>query len=205
MEQLIKITTVPIEYELKINNAKIQRRNGSAELEISKTKGGMTIKSRPLKLSIDTFEMRNSISPSPARSVAELPNKGQIASYEASAQFANEGKILLNAKLDEKIEAFRTISQQHTQNPSGMGNVDFIPKGNVEFETTKPEVEIEYVMDKLNFDAKIDNGNIEFIPGSIELNIIQQGDIIIEYVGEPIYVPPSAAEFFGGEVIDVEV
>ncbi len=205
MEQLIKITTVPIEYELKINNARVQRRNGSAELEISKTEGGMTIKSRPLKLSIDTFEMRNSISPSPARSVAQLPSKGTMASYEASAQFANEGKILLNAKLDEKIEAFRTISQQHTQNPSGMGNVDFIPKGNVEFETTKPEVEIEYVMDKLNFDAKIDNGNIEFIPGSIELNIIQQGDIIIEYVGEPIYVPPSAAEFFGGEVIDIEV
>ena len=50
MNQLIKITTVPIQYELKINNARFERRNAQAELEISRNKGGLSIKSRLLNL-----------------------------------------------------------------------------------------------------------------------------------------------------------
>ena len=41
MNQLIKITTVPIQYELKINNARFERQSAQAELEISRKKGGL--------------------------------------------------------------------------------------------------------------------------------------------------------------------
>ena len=43
---------------------------------------------------------------------------------------------------------------------------------------------------------------MEFIPGTIELSITQQPDVIIEYVGKPIYVPRVAAHF-NGENINV--
>ena len=46
--------------------------------------------------------------------------------------------------------------------------------------------------------------NVAFVPGNIELSILQYPDIEIEYVGGPIYVPPSAAEIFEGHQIDVE-
>ena len=38
MNQLIKITTVPIQYELKINNARLEYSRSKAELEISRSK-----------------------------------------------------------------------------------------------------------------------------------------------------------------------
>ena len=57
--------------------------------------------------------------------------------------------------------------------------------------------------DKLNFDLKIANGNFEFIPGNIEMSITQHPDIMIEYIGGPIYVPPSADPNY--EPIDVRV
>ena len=41
MEQLLQIKTVPISYELKVENARLERRNGTAEVEISRDKGGM--------------------------------------------------------------------------------------------------------------------------------------------------------------------
>ena len=44
MKQLINITTVPIQYELKIQNARMQYKNATAEVEISRDKGGMRIK-----------------------------------------------------------------------------------------------------------------------------------------------------------------
>ena len=32
----------------------------------------------------------------------------------------------------------------------------------------------------------------EFIPGDIEISVKQQPDVLIKYVGGPLYVPPSA-------------
>ena len=36
MNQLIRITTVPIQYELKVNNARLEYSRAKAELEISR-------------------------------------------------------------------------------------------------------------------------------------------------------------------------
>ena len=60
MNQLIRITTVPIQYELKINNARLEYSRSKAELEISRNEGGLSIKSRPVKLHLDSSEARNS-------------------------------------------------------------------------------------------------------------------------------------------------
>ena len=48
-------------------------------------------------------------------------------------------------------------------------------------------------MDKLTFDLKVAQGDFQFIPGNIEMSITQHPDVHIEYVGDPLYVPPSAA------------
>ena len=60
------------------------------------------------------------------------------------------------------------------------------------------DLTIRYQMDKMNFDMKIANGNFEFIPGNINIEITQYPDVQIEYVGGPIYVPPSADPNFEG-------
>ena len=52
MDQLLKITTVPIKYEIHVEQAKIEKRNATAELEISRDEGGLQIKSRPIKVNI---------------------------------------------------------------------------------------------------------------------------------------------------------
>ena len=54
----------------------------------------------------------------------------------------------------------------------------------------------------MNFDWQVQKGTFEFIPGDIEISISQMPDVRIEYIGEPLYVPPSAAP--GYEPIDVK-
>lgn len=70
MEQLLQIKTIPINYELKVNNARLERKSGTAELEISRDKGGLHIKSRPVKVNIDTYEARNSVVPNTSSSIS---------------------------------------------------------------------------------------------------------------------------------------
>ncbi len=204
MEPLIKITTVPIEYELKIEGARLERQMGSAEVEITRDEGRMQIKSRPIKVNLDTFEARASMTPTTAISVSQAADRGVQQAYDATAQFASEGKILIRGKVGAGTETINRILQQRTAPDTGQFQLGFAPSVGPDIQWEAPDISIEYQMDKLNFDAKIDNGNIEFIPGNIELSVTQHPTVTVEYVGKPLYVPPSASERFGGEAIDTE-
>ena len=190
MKQLINITTIPIEYELKVQNARLQYKSSTAEVEISRNKGGMTIKSRPVKLNIDSFEARNSVVPTTARSIGQSAQKGHQAAYEATASFAQEGQLMVKATLGQDV--LGQIFSSRMQQPTGEFGLGFTPSAPVEIDYEAGDLIINYQMDKLNFDLKAANGNFEFIPGDIELSITQHPEVRIEYVGGPIYVPPSA-------------
>ena len=190
MDQLLKITSVPIQYELKIDSARLEYSRSRAELEIHRTDGGLSIKSRPVKLNLDSFEARNSVSPTPTRSVAQRAQQGKEAAYSATAQLAQEGQLLLKADIGEDV--IGQIMQQRTAAPTGEFQLGFTPSAPVDIQYQPGNLTISYEMDKLNFDLKIANGNFEFVPGNIEMSITQYPDLLIEYVGGPIYVPPSA-------------
>jgi hypothetical protein len=54
----------------------------------------------------------------------------------------------------------------------------------------------------LNFDWNVQDPQIEFTPGDIEISVKQQPDVIIKYVGGPLYVPPSSDPDY--EPVDVK-
>lgn len=189
MEQLLKITTIPIQIEFKVNNARFERQSATADVEISRNKGGLTIKSQPIKLNIDTFEARNSVVPTTARSIAQNAQAGMSAAYQATAQFVNEGQMLLNAKIGE--DAIGQIIQNRMAN-NNQYVLGFAPSSPAEITATPMDFTIEYEMDKLNFEWKTNRGDFQFIPGNIEFTLKQRPSVVIEYIGGPIYVPPSA-------------
>lgn len=204
MEPLIKITTIPIALEMKINHAKLEYNNASAELEISRDKGGLRIKSSPIKLNLDTFEARSSIRPTAKQSVEQYAEKGRSAAYEATATYAQEGHLLLKAKFGEDV--LGQIIANHTDVFANSAetnyNIDFIPKGGVDISFEEGNLTIDYQLDKLNFDWKTQQGDFEFIPGDIEITVSQRPEVRIEYVGDPLYVPRSADPNY--EPIDVK-
>lgn len=189
MERLIEIKTVPIELEMKVNHARLDYKRSTVDLEISRNQGGLQIRSKPIKVNIDTFEARNSVSPTAMRSIEQAAQRGQQKVYETTATYARRGDLLLEAKIGEQlISQFAMESQQV--------NTDFamkwLPTTGPEITWDDAELNIRYEMDKLNFDWRMDQGNVEFIPGNIEFTVTQQPDVVIKYIGGPVYVPPSA-------------
>ena len=200
MKPLIEITTVPIQIEMKTTHAKLEYVRGTAEMEISRDKGGLQIKSRPIRVNIDTFEARNSITPTLARSLEQNAQKGLQTSYKATATFAQQGELMMKTKLGEEvITKFSKDSLLEGVQDVGL---DFIPKTGAEISWDPGEMNIRYEMDKLNFDWKINGGSFEFTPGDIELTVTQRPEVIIKYVGGPIYVPSSADPNY--EPVDVK-
>ena len=201
MYPLIEIKTVPIEIEMKVSHAKLEYTRGTADLEISRGEGGLSIKSRPIKLNIDTFEARNSVVPTAMRSQQQAAQKGEQASYTATATYAQHGQMLLNAKIGEElITKFAAEAAMKDYKPNV--GLDFLPSGPPEISWDPGEMQIRYEMDKLNFDWRVDRPQFEFTPGDIELSVTQQPDVIIKYVGGPLYVPPSSDPNY--ESVDVE-
>ena len=201
MGPLIEITTVPIEIEMKTTHSHLVYSRGTAEVEISRDKGGLSIKSRPIQLNMDTFEMRQSIVPTAARSIEQSAEKGQQAAYSATAARAQEGELYLKAKFGEDVQsqiAKTAISKEMFSQPG----MTFIPTEGPDIDWDPGEMNIRYEMDKLNFDWRVNKTKFEFIPGDIEISVKQKPEVIIKYIGGPLYVPPSADPNY--EPVDVK-
>ncbi len=200
MESLLKITTIPMEYELKIQNAKLEYKNPQPALEINRDKGEMYIKSQPTKLHIDSYDARNSVCPTTMESIRQSADKGKATASDITAATAKEGALLLNPNVSNPLDQ---IISQRAQAPTGEFGLKFLPTTGPDIEWSDPDLTMQYQMDKLNFDLKVAKGDFEFTPGNVELSITQMPDVQIEYIGGPIYVPPSAADMFNHTSVDV--
>ena len=72
MRPLIEIQTIPIEIQMKTTNAHLEYARGTAQMEVSRDRRGLQIRSQPIRVNIDTFEARSSIVPTTAQSIQHL-------------------------------------------------------------------------------------------------------------------------------------
>ncbi len=192
MMPLIEIQSVPIEIEMKVSHARLEYTHATADLEISRSGNGLSIKSRPIRLNIDTFESRNSVMPSSVpRNITQNAQRGQQAAYQATATYAQQGQLLLKAQVGEELVTQFAADAINKNIKTNVG-IDFIPSVGPELSWDSGEMNIRYEMDKLNFDWRLSKGEFEFIPGDIEISVTQRPDVIIKYIGGPLYVPPSS-------------
>lgn len=212
MYPLIEITSVPIEIRMKTTNASLEYTRGTAEMEISRSDKGIDIKSRPIKLKLDTFEPRSAAAasgamttrgvaqPQPVAQTAQTPQADRQAAYEATSAYSDQGQIMLNARFGQEL--LEQSAQKPAVEPVQQENVAAEAESAQDTEWEDGQMEIRYEMDKLNFDWKIDKGEFEFTPGDIEIIVEQQPKVTIKYMGGPIYVPRSADPNY--EPVDVK-
>ncbi len=193
LEPLIEIKTIPMSIELKVNNAKYELASSEASVEIRHENGGLQMKMQPTKLNIDTFEARNSTPfKSPMTSHSEYAKKGVQAAYEATANLAREGNMMVNIHLNNSVLTDIAYQRFTREMMSKEFNLGFTPSEPIDIEFSEPSLNINYEMDKLYFDIRQNKKDMEFTPGSIELIIKEYARIELEYTGSPIYIPRSA-------------
>ena len=190
MRPLIEIQTIPIEIQMKTTNAHLEYARGTAQMEVSRDRRGLQIRSQPIRVNIDTFEARSSIVPTTAQSIQQGAAQGQRAAYEATAVLAQEGRMMMEAKIDQDV--IPQLAQQKTVDQPAQLGIQFLPEVGPDISWTGGEMSIRYEMDKLNLDWRMNQMQFTFVHGDIELKVTQQPDVVIKYIGGPLYVPPSA-------------
>jgi hypothetical protein len=185
MKPLLEIRSVPISIEYKVRSAKIQRADASATIELSRRQnGGYKVRSRPIKISMDTFENRKLPMPSVSSQSQTGPS---VTTYHATGQITSSGQFRLNIGFDnpENEPAFVAY-----------GLLPLLPPLEEQPETDAYPVDISdlsimYEMDKMIFDT-LNREELEFIPADIEFTVKEYPGLLIKYLGRPIYIPPSA-------------
>ena len=190
MYPLIEIKTVPIEIEMKITPAHLEYARGTAQMEISRDKGGLSIRSQPIRVNIDTFEARNSVMPTTATVMRQQAQAGVEGAYQATAVLAREGRMMMEARIDQDV--IPQLAKQQNLGQMTNLNINFLPGASPDISWDGGEMSIRYEMDKLNFDWRMEKMSFTFVPGAIEFTMTQRPDVIIKYVGGPLYVPPSS-------------
>lgn len=199
MYPLIEIKTVPIEIEMKTTHARMEHVKGTADMEITHGADGVSsIRSRAMRVNMDTFRSTGAKLPAMQRATGNDQN----ISYQTTNTYAKDGQIRVNARM----------SQAMTTNAVAAANVDATAVAQsaeganamqqAQSEWDQGELNIRYEMDKLNFDWRTGNAEFEFVPGDIEISVKQRPELIIKYIGGPLYVPPSADPDY--EPLDVQ-
>ena len=201
MHPLIEIKTVPIELQMKVTRAHLEYARGTAQVEISRDKGGLSIRSRPIQVNIDSFEARNSVTPTTATLIRQQAQAGVQGAYQATAVLAKEGRMMMEARINQDV--IPQLARQDTMGQPTNVNIDFLPSTGPDIGWDGGELSIRYQMDKLNFDWRMEKMSFTFVPGDIEFTMTQRPDVIIKYVGGPLYVPPSSAPDY--EPVDINV
>ncbi len=218
MYPLIEITTVPIEIEIKTTQARLEVARGTAEMEISRGKdNNLSIRSRPIRINMDTFEPRGA-TPFADAHQAVLSKGAATPSYTTTASGttaqALQGQLLLNSHIGRNpalmgkdaqlgaVQAPFSRGVYHQQIPAQEANVQQLSQKSSQPFPDEGEIRIRYEMDKMNFGFRFGAGGFEFVPGDVEISVTQQADLIIKYMGGPLYVPPSSDPDY--EPVDVQ-
>ena len=190
MEPLLEIRTIPMSLEMKINKARYEIATTDATFEMTRSKGGLQMQMKPTKLKIDTVEARYSAGiKSAMRSVSDYAKKGMQAAYNATANYAREGNLMLDINIMDNPIPEIAMKKFFSDVSFNLG---FIPSVGPDVSWDAGEISMNFVMDDLDFDWNIERPQINFIPGSIEFIISEYPGVEINYIGTPIFVPPSS-------------
>lgn len=191
MQPLLRIQSIPINIEVSTKRAALRYAPELPGANVTRSRGKAEIRTEPARIQMDSYEMRASIGlKSAARLNQEHAQEGVNAANEATRQYAETGSQLRDNLVNGDSIAGVVAPKLMTTTETALA---FLPSARTEMYAEGGTISFDYSMDKLTFDWNTQSRlQLEFEPGSIDFTIAQYPDLIIEYLGSPIYAPPSA-------------
>lgn len=183
MEQLLEIHSVPIILKCSVNREPVERTDLTADIEISKNDEGFALRCRSINVDMNAIKNSNASknASSDLDNFSKESGKEDEEDYSASAMFTKGNEISVNY---EKILK-NTVSHKVS-----------VPKREFDLQ----QLNVQYELDKMNFDLLKSENKIQFTPADVQFSIEQRPEVVIKYIGGPIYVPPSADPDYEPEV-----
>ena len=185
MQPLLKISSVPITIEYTTKRATLQQSADAPAPRPAYRPHGLSVRAQAPRIQVapaavqahpQPLQRRTPQTPEAQRSAPALPGNAQDEAMDdvPGVVMPSSGFDILRSPPVPDPEPV----QQYTE-PVAQSQVAATP--------------VSYQMDRPTFDWNVNSRpQLEFVPASLEFSVAQYNDVVIEYVGDPIYVPPSA-------------
>jgi len=193
MQQLLRITTTPMKYELEVEHPKLEYKQSNPSISVETKQARLTVdSSTDTSVNIDTYQARKSL--------------GVMDATDFTAQNATDSKQALTKQIGEYVDIGNQISQ--IQNGVSIADIyrskltdssyelqtAFLPSTGADLTWNPPELNMNFEPGDVNIDWNVQENEYNYIPGSVRMKITQMASVNIEYLGGPLYFPPSVAQ-----------
>lgn len=187
--QLLKITTTPIEYEMKIEHGKLEKVD---PMEFNNRQ--FHIKTQDAQVRIDSSQMRSNLDlKNNDEFTRSNANRGIQNAMQKTAEYTQLGKQLSQIQNGTKVsDVFRNKMLNEAVSASQQ-TVEYVQLGTPKMTWTPPKIDLSYIKDNDTRQYQTAKSNMEYVPGRFHMDIIQLPKVSIEYVGGAMYVPASSA------------
>lgn len=189
IKPVLEMRTIPISMEFKINKARYEIIKDNASVEIKNNNGCIEMRMEPIKLNLDACELNSANKEKKSKVSLNYFKQNLKADYEATGSYSEEGNMTISIQIMGNPISDVALQKFNSDVSFNMGSSSVIDS---DTSWDPKDMSIKYEIDKLNFDWKLNRPEINFIPGNIEFIIKEYPRVEINYIGTPIFVPPSA-------------
>lgn len=185
-----------MKYEYEIEPAKLEMRNRPLIpfADVKTTPPKLKIETENTTVNIDTYEARKSLGIYSVFDAAKIEaQKGRQQALEATASAARMGWDISD-KYHEGVTISQLVTQKMAQQPSMV--MEFLPKGGAQLSWNPAVCNLDYQKGNVEYRWDWPTTKYQYTPSKFTMNILQYPSVEVEYVGEPMYVPPSSAPNF---------
>lgn len=196
---LIKITTTPMKIAINVEKAKFEEAEQTTkpiDIPFSKSQKRV-IKTQQKDISKQQMHMKQKDVYQPVETgpvkIGYMPLKlTSINGYRAD--LANDNMIMTHGG-----QEISSIKQERILDDS-MPQVAYIPVTNTGEAKWEPNtLNLEFSSMQVDMDIEAMQKHFKYIPSRLVFEIEQYPSVKIEYIGDPLYVPPSANPNYEGE------
>ena len=189
---VLKITTTPIKLSMSSQKARLESHLPEPEVGIIRTPSRLDMKSETIKVNMDTSAARDSLGFKTARSLnRDAAVFGKQAAADATGRYAQMGNQMM--QIQKGVTIPEIVQNQMMAQTKVTTGFEFLPAVGPDISWDPGSLAIDYTPSRIEFDPQPDMQEAVYVPGELNINVEQYPKVEIEYVGEPMYVPPSAS------------
>lgn len=189
IKPLLEITTTPARYEYEISHARLEISQKHPTVERTTRRASVNMRSQSGRFEMNSTARRSDMG---FKGVVDRANYeadlGKAGAKEATGNYVDFGNQMANIAHGGNIpDALYSQMMQHSK-----GDLVLVPVSPIDIHYIPASLAMDFTPGEMSANWNIGRARLDFVPGSFDIRFTQYSSIKIEYLGGPLYVPPSA-------------
>ncbi len=188
--QVLQISVTPAKYEMEIERARLEvQQNFIPKANVAAKPARLDTKTENAKVQMDGYQMRRSLGFNNTADWAKMSaERGKKSIRQTTREYVEMGNEM--SKIHEGVTIGQIIEQKMLEQPSLY--TAFLPSTGTEISWLPHKIKTDYKEGSLDYNWQDAKNVMNYVPGSVRMNMIQYPSVEIKYTGRPMYIPPSA-------------